>query len=782
MSCSSGWASSKCIGIRLGIKKMKQFKAVSDLLRIRNIGVVAHIDAGKTTLTERMLYYCGAVAKPGNVDDGNTITDYLSQERERGITIRAAAISFKWQDHQVNLVDTPGHIDFNGEVERSLRVMDGGIVVVDSSKGVETQTETVWRQCEKFQVPRIIFCNKLDTGGAMLEIALNSIKVTFTQRRLKASPLAMHYPLGLESQYRGHIDLVNLLAFEYCSVLGDKVDITPVGKLDTSIRTKALEAREELLDQVATLDDDFAVRARQNKYLNGEFTTNELVQAIRRLVRNMTAFPVFCGSALKNRGVQALLDGVIDYLPSPSEAKQPLAKEASGSTRSVSTTDKELRALAFKYIYDQGRQPLTYVRVYSGKLKQGQSLFNTTQSLTEKPSRIYRVQAGQYIELNEVGPGDIAALAGLRMARSGDTLVNRNENCKEVLPGLEMPPPVFFCSIAPVHEGEQEKLEEILIHLVKEDPSLMCRTDEENSSLLVTGQGELHLEILRDRLLEEFKLKVALGSMQVAYRESVRNAVKLTYRLDRSDAFLELTLKLKLKESQLVLNSVSQVLGSEHFKSLHASARFSLVDLKDTAYSALVERAAKEKALRAEKRLDGITLGKTAVELEAEALEPLHKLPQSLRSEIEAELTEALTRGSLLGYPVIEVEVNVVDGLFDKRTSHAAIRECVAKSIQELLHKGDPYLLEPQMKIVIRIPDGVLGDVLSDLSSSRRGEVVEVQKESGFSTVLAVAPLSELVGYSSVLRSLSRGAAEFSMEYTSYAFVGEEAQHNLLGR
>mmetsp|Transcript_26122 Transcript_26122/g.46447 ORF Transcript_26122/g.46447 Transcript_26122/m.46447 type:complete len:529 (+) Transcript_26122:2930-4516(+) len=520
---------------------------------------------------------------------------------------------------------------------------------------------------------------------------------------------------------------------------------------------------------------------RQTKYLNGEFTIDDLKAAIRRLVRNISAFPVFCGSALKNRGVQALMDGVIDYLPSPSDSRLPIAVDEIGRKRPVETTDKELRALAFKYIYEQGRQPLTYVRIYSGKLKNGATLLNTSQGITDKPSRIYRVQAGQYVELNEVGPGDIAGLAGLKHTRSGDTLVLKGDKTGEVLPGLQMPPPVFFCSIDVINEIDKEKLEETLNQLIKEDPSLMIRVDDESKSILVTGQGELHLEILRDRLAQNFGLKTALGPMQVAYRESARKPVRLTYRLDRNDAFIELTMELRLRESDLVLDSVSQVMGSESFKSLHASASLDLIHIRKSSHTQLLEKAKEAKTVRSQVRAEGGTLAKSQLEIEAETLLPIHKINPDTLKVILAELVEGLNRGPLIGYPVIEVEVCVLDGLFCKsRTTQSAIREAIASGLQELLSKADPYLLEPMMKVRIKVNDSMISDIVSDMTTSRRAEIVEVQREDGFSTLIANAPLSELVGYSSVLRSLTRGTGEFSMEYASYAYVGDLAQQQLL--
>jgi elongation factor G len=495
----------------------------------------------------------------------------------------------------------------------------------------------------------------------------------------------------------------------------------------------------------------------------------------------MKAFPVFCGSALKNRGVQALLDGVIDYLPSPSEAKEPLAEDYEGRSRQVSTADNNLRAFAFKYIYDSGKMPLTYVRVYSGKLRANQALQNTTQGLSDKPARIYRVQAGQYVELSEVGAGDIAALAGLKHTRSGETLVHSKDNTTERLAGLTMPPPVFFCSIQAVSEGDQPQLEEVLSHLVKEDPSLVVRFDEMSNSIIVTGQGELHLEVLRDRLWQEFKIKATLGPMQVSYRESVRKPVSLTYRLERNDAFLEITLELSLRKRALELLSVADVIGTEHFKSLHATASFSLRDLKSSKHSSLQAQAARDKISRREKLLEGLKLSKTIAEHETETLQSLHHLSPHLQKEMEKDIEESLTRGCLIGYPVIEVQVSVVDGLCCKaRSSPAAIREAVANSVQELLMKGEPYLLEPLMKVQIKVPEGVLGEVLADLTCGRRGEVVEVLKEGSETVVSGRVPLSEMVGYSSVLRSLTRGAGGFTMEYESYGYVGDQAQQQLL--
>lgn len=733
--------------------------SASDLLRIRNVGVIAHIDAGKTTVTERMLYYCGALPAPGNVDDGTTVMDYMEQERSRGITIRAAAITFTWGGFHFNLIDTPGHVDFSGEVERSLRVMDGAVVVLDSSRGVQPQTETVWLQSHKYHVPRVLFLNKMDLKGASLDLCLHDLTT-----RLKVLPLVLQLPIGRESAYTGNVDLVTMQAITYIDHLGTQIDMKPVSSdyPDKRLYESALKHREALIDQVASLDDHFA-----DLYLAGKYTNDDLKLAIRNITVNLRAFPIFCGTALRNKGVQMLLDGVVDYLASPGEIPPVHCVSTAGEEVLRMPADKQLCSLAFKVMANTEKGPLVYLRLYSGKLKIGQMLRNTSQAgLMEKATRLYRVRAKEYVEVEEVTAGDVVAVAGLAKTKSGDTLLDKGERGDLLLPGLTMPPPVFFCSISSDSDLSDKKLEEIMGNLIREDPSLLFQHNEESGQHIVLGLGELHLEILRDRLWIEYGLKVRLGPVRVAYRESVQRTFSHTITLDKPELREFFTLKIKVEKTGSQEDSGAKIQELMQRQSETDSIiKWELADLKDCLASRLMAEVAGDRSKREELLYDN------------EEPQPLQKISKELKDEITRSLQDSLRRGPVLGYPLLNVAITVEDGMwYRSRMNRRVAVECCSKAVPEALGRAGPVVLEPIMAVEVVVPNLCLGETLNDIAASRRGIVLDTKKDAlgEKNQISAKIPLVELIGYSTSLRSLSKGEASFLMSFDSYRPLDSE--------
>ncbi|CAG9323281.1 FUSA [Blepharisma stoltei] len=728
--------------------------SASDILKIRNLGVVAHIDAGKTTLTERMLFYSGAIPQPGNVDDGNTVMDYMKQERERGITIRAAAISFNWDGFQMNLIDTPGHVDFSGEVERSLRVMDGCVVVVDANNGIQTQTKTVWKQADKFNVPRIIFVNKMDLHAASLEVTKDHLK-----KKFNVIPLVLHIPYIVQDSYKGSIDVVRQQAIEFLEPFGARVNFIPLEKLSKLDKERVKAAREELLETLGSCDDEFA-----EKYLSGSFTEDDIDLAIRKVTIQMTAYPIYCGSALKNKGVQPVLEGIIKYLPSPAE-KLPAVGILNGKAVTRSISDSKLCALAYKVINNTSKGTLVYARVYSGKIKYGEFLKNTSKKTIEKANRILRVRANEYVEVNEIGVGDIVALGGLKEVRSGDTLISKNDPEELVLAGVQMPPPVFFCRIEPENDNKQGELETILKNIHREDPSFNAKYDEESDQLFAIGQGELHLEILRDRLEIEFGLKTRLGPMQVAYRESAETGGK-TYviSIDKPGQFLKLKLKLELVESNMKVEHLEDALHGDKFGDLIGTVEWNIDKVSDALSEHINQMRGSD--------------------YDESEFQPLKTIGGESKDQIIKYLEEAMQRGAIVGYPLINIKITVEDGVWSKkRTNMVAIKEAAAKGVRELVKISDPKLMEPLMNVSITIPDEMMGDLISDITSTRRGVVMSMEKsDNEMSVVNALIPLVEMLGYTSNLRNLSKGLGYYQMNFHSYEVVSEAEQEKIMNR
>jgi elongation factor G len=588
----------------------------------------------------------------------------------------------------------------------------------------------------------------------------------------------LHYPVGKEQTYEGNIDLISMKAIRHVDPMGDRIDIQDVkeyqaGKYEKSSR----EAREIMLEELASLDDYFAVNYIQEQYLSSSFDSKDILQAIRRVTLREQAIPILCGSALKNRGVQAVLDGVINYLPSPAE-KPPTVGFLKSEKITRSIGDKKLTALAYKVISNTERGSLLYARVYTGKLKSGDYVKITSQSgVYEKLGRLLRVRANEYVDVSEIHEGDIAAITGMKAARSGDTLIGKQDSEDIVLPGMDMPPPVFFCTLEAVKEADDPKLKELLYELCREDPSLSARFDEECGKLIVLGQGELHLEILRDRLLLEFNIEAKLGPLQVAYREAVSNSVKHTLRLHKPDKseFFEVSFTInKLEPSETSERSFETALYGTNFDDLLAKVEMSLLPLERTSYTSLMNKIKEEKKLNLTKR---------AFEEWEEELLPLHKLSEDLQDLLIKEMKYAMLRGPLLSYPLINTQLTITDGLFSRRmTTKPILRETASKAIREAVKRAGPQIYEPIMSLEITATDEYVGDLISDLSSERRGEIVQVEKDSDSikNIIKARVPLSEMVGYSTRLRSLTKGSGSFNMFFYKYEFVGSTKQQELV--
>ncbi|KAM9329772.1 ribosome-releasing factor 2, mitochondrial [Gastrophryne carolinensis] len=699
--------------------------------KIRNIGIMAHIDAGKTTTTERMLYYSGYIRALGDVDDGDTVTDYMAQERERGITIQSAAVTLDWNEHRINLIDTPGHVDFTVEVERSLRVLDGAVAVFDASAGVEAQTLTVWRQADKHSVPRICFLNKMDKSDASFKYSVESIK-----EKLKAKPLLLQLPIGEGKSFQGVVDLLTME-----SICWSKPSAQNDGRLferqllkdtrDPDLLSAATEARNALLEQIADLDDEFAsVMLEEHSEDLNRIPVEKLQSAIRRITLARSAVPVLCGSSLKNKGVQPLLDAITLYLPSPDDCPHDF----------TSWYKEDLCALAFKVVHDKQRGPLVFVRIYSGMMKAQSAVYNINKNCTERMSRLLLPFADQQIEISSLSPGNIALTVGLKQTATGDTIVSSKSSATSasrragraedkdkktqeglVLAGVEIPEPVFFCTIEPPSVAKQSDLENALKCLQLEDPSLKVRIDPDSGQMILCGMGELHIEILHDRIRREYGLETYLGPLQIAYRETILSASQESELLDRT-----------------INDSRHQVTVGVEVKPL-------------TDGEAVIEYA------------DG--------------------LPQSLLADykeaIENGIHSAYLTGPLLGSPLQDVVVTLHSISTLPGTSVTMVSACVSRCMQKALKKAEKQILEPLMRLEITMGEEYLGTVLGDLAQ-RRGRVQEIQSRLDNKVVLALVPLAELMGYSTDLRSLTSGSATFTLELANYEGMDPQDQNALL--
>jgi len=671
--------------------------------RVRNIGIMAHIDAGKTTTTERILYYTGRTHKMGEVHEGAATMDWMAQEQERGITITSAATTAEWRDHRINIIDTPGHVDFTVEVERSLRVLDGAVAVFDAVAGVQPQSETVWRQADKYKVPRIAFINKMDRTGADFFASVKSMV-----DKLGANPVPIQLPIGQEEHHRGVVDLVEMNAITYQDDLGEKFS---VGEIPAELAEQAHEYHHLLIDAIAEHDDELT-----ETYLTDEsLVTPEMIKrALRAGTLADALTPVLLGSAFKNKGVQPLLDGVIDYLPSPLDV--PAIHGVDPKTEAETSRDADpnapFSALAFKVMSDPFVGKLTYFRVYSGTLKAGDRVLNTTNGRTERVGRILQMHANHREEREEIWAGEIAAGVGLKQTTTGDTLAV--ESAPIVLERMTFPEPVISVAIEPKTKGDQDKLGAGLARLSEEDPTFRVTSDEETGQTLIAGMGELHLEIIVDRLMREFKVDANVGRPQVAYRETIsKPAEKVQGRFVRQTGGSG-------QYGDAVINLLPQEPG--------AGYEFE----------------------------DKIVGG---------------KIPREYIKPVDEGIQEAMNSGILAGYPVVDVKVELIDGSYhDVDSSERAFKIAGSMAFKEAMKRAKPKLLEPVMAVEVVTPEEFLGDVMGNLNS-RRGRIEEMNPMGNATTIKAIVPLSEMFGYATDVRSMTQGRATFSMQFERYEDV-----------
>ena len=681
------------------------------LEKYRNIGIIAHIDAGKTTTTERIMFYTGKTHRIGSVDDGTTVTDWMVQERERGITIVSAAVSAEWKGYQFNLIDTPGHIDFTAEVQRSLRVLDGGVVVFDAVQGVEPQSETVWRQADRYGVPRMCFVNKMDRVGASYERTIDSIK-----ERLGANPIPMQLPIGFEATFRGVVLLLEEKAIIWEDDLGKEPRVIDIPE---ELKEQAKQARAHMVEKIAELDDELTL-----KYLEAqEINVDELKAALRKGVISNQATPVFCGSSLKNKGVQVLLDAVIDYLPSPADVPplKGIDVDREEMIELPPRDDAPLSALVFKIVTDPYVGRLAYFRVYSGVLSQGQTLTNTSKGKRERIGRLIRMHADRREDITEVRAGDIGAVLGLKDTFTGDTLCDTK---KIILESISFPEPVISIAIEPKSSGDQEKMGEALRKLSEEDPTFRVRSDENTGQTIISGMGELHLDILVDRMLREFRVQANVGKPRVAYRESITRAVpKVDFRYAKQ--------------------------SGGHGQYAHVVI-----------------------SLEPGERGSGIIFENKIVG---------GSIPKEYIPAVQKGVIEAADSGVLAGYPVVDMKITLFDGSFHEvDSSEMAFKIAGSMAFKEGVHKGSPVLLEPIMKVEVVGPDEYLGEVIGQLNS-RRGSIQGMEVRLGNAqAVRANVPLGEMFGYATELRSATQGRGVFSMEFDHYAPVSQSVAQEIL--
>jgi elongation factor G len=679
----------------------------------RNIGIIAHIDAGKTTTTERILFYTGKTYRLGSVDDGTTVTDWMEQERERGITIVSAAVSAEWKGYQINIIDTPGHIDFTAEVQRSLRVLDGGIVVFDAVQGVEPQSETVWRQADRYQVPRICFVNKMDRVGASYERSIETI-----HRRLGANAVAMHVPIGVEVSFRGVVDLLTRKAIVWEDDLGKEP--RELDEIPAELHDEVQLKRSRMVEQIAETDDDLAIKYLQDE----EISIDELKAALRRAVIAGKATPVFCGSSLRNKGVQPLLDAVIDYLPSPAEVPPVIGihPHTGKEVERQPSDDISMSALVFKIVSDPYVGRLAYIRVYSGKLAQGTMVYNSTKERRERVGRLLRMYADRREDVNEVLAGDIGAVLGLKESFTGDTLCDASNSI--LLENITFPEPVISVAIEPRTTADQNKMSEALHKLSEEDPTFRVRVDEETGQTIISGMGELHLEILVDRMLREFRVQARVGKPQVAYRETITQPVeRAEYR---------------------------------YVKQTGGRGQYGHVILA-------LEPAEPGSGITYEEKIVGGVI------------------PKEYLPAIEKGVREAAEAGVLAGYPVVDVKVRLYDGSFHEvDSSEMAFKMAASMAFKDGFYLGAPVLQEPIMKVEVITPEEFLGEIIGQLNA-RRGEIQGTEIRPGNTqSATAMVPLAEMFGYATDLRSATQGRGVFTMEFDHYARVSENVAKMLL--
>ncbi|MEA5576880.1 elongation factor G [Anabaena sp. UHCC 0451] len=681
------------------------------LEKVRNIGIAAHIDAGKTTTTERILFYSGIIHKIGEVHEGTAVTDWMEQERERGITITAAAISTSWKDHQINIIDTPGHVDFTIEVERSMRVLDGVIAVFCSVGGVQPQSETVWRQADRYKVPRIAFINKMDRTGA------NFYRVHEQMRdRLRANAIAIQLPIGSENDFLGIIDLVRMCAYIYNNDQGTDIQ---EAEIPAELLEQATEYRIKLVEAVSETDD-----ALMNKYFEGEeLTEAEIRLALRKGTTAGTIVPVLCGSAFKNKGVQLMLDAVVDYLPAPTEVPPIQGLLPNGETVERHADDNEpLAALAFKIMADPyGR--LTFVRVYSGVLKKGSYVLNASKDKKERISRLVLMKADDRQDVDELRAGDLGAALGLKDTLTGDTLCD--EGSPVILESLFIPEPVISVAVEPKTKNDMDKLSKALQSLSEEDPTFRVRVDPETNQTVIAGMGELHLEILVDRMLREFKVEANVGAPQVAYRETIRKAVtriegKFIRQSGGKGQYGHVVINLEPGEPGTGFEFVSKIVGGT--------------------------------------------------------------VPKEYVNPAEQGMKECCESGVVAGYPLIDVKATLIDGSYhDVDSSEMAFKIAGSMAMKEAVSKASPVLLEPMMKVEVEVPEDFIGNVIGDLIA-RRGQIEGQSTEQGLAKVTSKVPLATMFGYATDIRSKTQGRGIFTMEFSHYEEVPRSVAETIIAK
>ncbi|MBI1885450.1 MAG: elongation factor G [Chloroflexi bacterium] len=680
--------------------------------KVRNIGIIAHIDAGKTTVTERILFYTGRTYKIGEVDEGTAVMDWMAQERERGITITAAATTTDWREHLINIVDTPGHVDFTVEVERSLRVLDGGIVVFDAVAGVQSQSETVWRQADRYHIPRICFINKMDRVGADFWGTVDMIR-----ERLDARPVAIQMPMGVEDGHRGVIDLLEMTGWVF---LEDRDDNLEQIDIPGELAEEAARRRDQLVEAMAEVDDQLLI-----SYVEGhEVTAAELRKAIRRATVASVITPVLCGSALHNKGVQPLIDAVVDYLPSPGEV--PAVKGAHPTTgetlERLPNDDGPFAALAFKVVADPFVGRLVYFRAYSGKVKQGETVYNSARGQRERVGRLMRMHANRREEIAEVSAGSIVATVGLKHTFTGDTLCDASQPV--LLEAIKFPEPVISVSIEPKTKDDQERMAETLGRLSEEDPTFKVRYDQETGETIISGMGQLHLEIIVDRMLREFNVEAHVGRPEVAYKETINRPAKAEGRFVRQTG---------------------------------GRGQFGVAWLE----------------VEPQPRGTGFKFGDNTVG---------GTIPKEFIPSVEKGVRQALETGVLANYPVIDVHVALVDGQYHAVDSSAFAFEMAGSlGVQEALKQAAPVLLEPIMKVEVATPEQFFGEVLGDITA-RRGHVAEVDHRGHLRVISALIPLAETFGYATDVRSLTQGRATHTMEFDHYQEVPQSVAETIVGR
>lgn len=680
------------------------------LEKTRNIGIMAHIDAGKTTATERILYYTGRIHKIGETHEGDATMDWMEQEQERGITITSAATTAQWKNHRINIIDTPGHVDFTVEVERSLRVLDGSVAILDAQSGVEPQTETVWRQATTYEVPRIVFVNKMDKIGANFLYSVDTL-----HDRLKANAHPIQLPIGAEDDFTGIIDLVKMKSYFYEDDLGTRMDEEDI---PAEYQEQAEEYRTRLLEAVAETDEDFMM-----KYLEGEeISEEELKTAIRKATVNVEFFPVLCGSAFKNKGIQLLLDAVIDYLPSPVDV--PAIKGTNPDTEEDDkrhpSDEEPFSALAFKVATDPYVGRLTFFRVYSGILQSGSYILNSTKGKRERIGRILQMHANHREEINEVYAGDIAAAIGLKDTTTGDTLCN--EDHKIVLESMEFPEPVISVAIEPKTKAGQEKMGIALQKLAEEDPTFKTHSDEETGQTIISGMGELHLDIIVDRLLREFKVEANVGRPQVAYKETIKKSAKSEVKYVRQSGgrgqYGHVLIELEPQESGKGYEFVNKITGGA--------------------------------------------------------------IPKEYIEPVNQGIQEAMQNGIVAGYPVLDVKVTLYDGSYHEvDSSEMAFKIAGSMSFKDGMKKADPILLEPMFKIEVVVPEEYMGDVMGDINS-RRGRIEGMEPRAGAQVIRGYVPLSEMFGYATDLRSKTQGRGVYTMQFDHYEEVPKSIAQDII--